>query len=72
MNHFCIKRLSIFCKMINSMNNVLENTNPKYLKEVSIKTILLVQLLVIDDQSTPPVVYNGTDPRVRIYRSDGN
>ena len=54
------------------MNNVLENTNPKYLKEVSIKTILLVQLLVIDDQSTPPVVYNGTDPRVRIYRSDGN
>ena len=41
------------------MNNVLENTNPIYLKEV----------LIIDDLSDTPVQGWENDTRVRIIRS---
>ena len=48
-----------FLEEINSrVNNVLENSNPKYLKEV----------LIIDDMSDVPVCGWENDTRVRIIR----
>ncbi|KAK8828007.1 hypothetical protein WA556_004638 [Blastocystis sp. ATCC 50177/Nand II] len=43
-----------------TVENVLENTRPEYLYEV----------LIIDDQSTPPVTWDPNEKRVRIIRSD--
>ena len=40
--------------------NVLENTKPEYLEEI----------LIIDDQSTPPVTWDPEETRVRIFRSN--